>query len=75
MVWALDQKQQSAANTSDVSHAVPDITQAQSDNAKQMSNDQAAKISCVSTDCNVDCLPGTNQVAQMRGQPGQLSTR
>jgi chitinase len=71
MVWAIDQKDQSSSN----GLGVEGVTSAQENNAKQMSADQAAKLSCYSTDCNDKCKKGTNQVAQMNGQPGQLSTR
>ncbi|KAI1501196.1 hypothetical protein F5X99DRAFT_409340 [Biscogniauxia marginata] len=33
--------------------------------AKQSSADQAAKLTCYTTDCNTKCKKGTNQVAQM----------
>jgi chitinase len=71
MVWALDQKDQSASNGAGIDGVSAD----QQSNAKQLSADQAAKLSCYSTDCNAKCKKGTNQVAQMNGQPGQLSTR
>ncbi|TGJ83730.1 hypothetical protein E0Z10_g5022 [Xylaria hypoxylon] len=70
MVWAIDQKDQSSAN-----NLVSGVSDDQQNNAKQASNDQAARLSCYTTDCNADCKTGTNQVAQMNGQPGKLSTK
>ncbi|KFZ22959.1 hypothetical protein V502_02560 [Pseudogymnoascus sp. VKM F-4520 (FW-2644)] len=69
MVWAIDQKDQSSSN-----NLASGVTQDQQNSAKQSSADQAAKLTCYTTDCNADCKRGTNQVAQMNGQPGQLST-
>ncbi|KAI2464656.1 glycosyl hydrolases family 18-domain-containing protein [Annulohypoxylon bovei var. microspora] len=69
MVWAIDQKDQTSSN-----NLVSGVTQDQQNSAKQSSADQAAKISCYTTDCNAKCKKGTNQVTQMNGQPGQLST-
>ncbi|KAI1203503.1 hypothetical protein F5X97DRAFT_330179 [Nemania serpens] len=69
MVWAIDQKDQSSAN-----NLVSGVTEDQQSNAKQSAADQAAKLTCYTTDCNAECKTGTNQVAQMNGQPGQLST-
>jgi hypothetical protein len=48
-------------------------TQNQAD-AKQMSDNLAAGVTCYTTDCNVACQTGTNEVTQMDGQPNQLST-
>lgn len=70
MVWAIDQKDQSSAN-----NLVSGVTEDQQSNAKQSAADQAAKLTCYTTDCNAECKTGTNQVAQMNGQPGQLSTK
>ena len=72
MVWAIDQMDQTTSNGLGFA---PDVTADQQNNAKQMSADQAAKLSCYTTDCNAKCKKGTNQVAQMNGQPGQLSTK
>jgi chitinase len=72
MLWAIDQMDQTASNGLGFA---PGITQAQQNDANQMSKDQAAKLSCYTTDCNEKCNKGTNQVAQMNGQPGQLSTK
>ncbi|KAI0888397.1 glycosyl hydrolases family 18-domain-containing protein [Annulohypoxylon maeteangense] len=69
MVWAIDQKDQSSSN-----NLVSGVTKDQQNNAKQSSADQAGKLSCYTTDCNAKCKKGTNQVTQMNGQPGQLST-
>jgi len=70
MVLAIDQKDQSSSN-----NLASGVTQDQQNSAKQSSADQAAKLTCYTTDCNTECKRGTNQVAQMNGQPGQLSTR
>lgn len=48
-------------------------TQDQQD-AKQASDNAVAGITCYTTDCDASCKKGTNQVAQMNGQPGDLST-
>lgn len=70
MVWAIDQKDQSSSNNLNSG-----VTQDQQNSAKQSSADQAARLTCYTTDCNANCKTGTNQVAQMNGQPGQLSTK
>jgi hypothetical protein len=70
MVWAMDQKDQTSSN-----NLASGVTKDQQNSAKQASADQAAKLTCYTTDCNAKCKKGTNQVAQMNGQPGQLSTR
>jgi chitinase len=72
MIWAMDQKKQSSSSGLGFTS---EVTSDQQNNAKQMSKDQAAKLSCYTTDCDADCKKGTNQVAQMKGQPGQLSTQ
>ena len=72
MVWAIDQKDQSSSNGLGFA---PGTTPDQQSNAQQMSADQAAKLSCYTTDCNAKCKSGTNQVAEMNGKPGQLSTK
>lgn len=71
MVWAIDQKDQTADNGLG---KAPGVTTDQQADAQQMSNDQAAKLTCYTTDCNAKCKKGTNEVTQMNGQPGQLST-
>ncbi|KAK3674234.1 hypothetical protein LTR78_005703 [Recurvomyces mirabilis] len=70
MVWALDQKDQSGAGNLNNGVSAGDQS-----NAQSLSGDAAAKASCYVTDCNQKCKSGTNQVAQMNGQPGQVSTR
>ncbi|KAI9730799.1 MAG: hypothetical protein M1818_008079 [Claussenomyces sp. TS43310] len=60
MVWAIDQKDQSSSN-----NLASGVTQDQQNSAKQSSADQAAKLTCYTTDCNIKCKKGTNQVAQM----------
>ncbi|GAB7348914.1 hypothetical protein MBLNU459_g7603t2 [Dothideomycetes sp. NU459] len=72
MVWAIDQRDQTADNGLG---PAPGITQDQQDDAQQMSDDQAGHLSCYTTDCNAKCKRGTNKVTEMNGQPGQLSTR
>lgn len=72
MVWAMDQKDQTQSNgLGFTSNVTPD----QQANAQQMSSDQAASLSCYTTDCNAKCKSGTNKVAEVFGQPGQVSTR
>ena len=72
MVWAMDQKDQTQSNAI---RSAPNVTPAQQAIARQMSNDQAASLSCYTTDCNAKCKSGTNKVAEVFGQPGQISTR
>lgn len=71
MIWAIDQRDQTADNGLG---KAPGVTADQQADAQQMSDDQAAKLTCYTTDCNAKCKKGTNQVTQMNGQPGQLST-
>ncbi|KAI1080829.1 glycoside hydrolase [Whalleya microplaca] len=71
MVWAMDQVDQKADNGL---APAPGVTIAGQEDAKSKMNDLGAGISCYTTDCNMNCMKGTNQVAQMNGQPGQLST-
>lgn len=72
MVWAMDQKDQTQSNALG---SAPNVTPEQQAIARQMSNDQAASLSCYTTVCNAKCKSGTNKVAQVFGQPGQISTR
>lgn len=72
MVWAMDQKDQTQSNGIG---SAPDVTPDQLANARQMSRDQVASLTCYTTDCNAKCKSGTNKVAEVFGQPGQLSTR
>lgn len=72
MVWALDQKDQTQSTGLG---SAPSVTPDQLANAQQMSSDQAASLSCYTTDCNAKCKSGTNKVAEVFGQPGQISTR
>ena len=72
MVWAIDQKDQTQSNGVGSN---PNVTPDQQANAQQMSADQAASLSCYTTDCNAKCKSGTNKVAEVFGQPGQISTR
>ncbi|KAI0124098.1 family 18 glycosyl hydrolase [Xylariales sp. AK1849] len=71
MVWAIDQVDQTADNG--LAPATGVTTQDQTD-AKQRSDDIAAGITCYTTDCGKKCKKGTNEAAQMNGQPGKLST-
>ncbi|KAM0798075.1 glycoside hydrolase superfamily [Usnea florida] len=72
MVWAMDQKDQTQSSGLGL---VPSVTPDQQSSAKQMSSDQAASLSCYTTDCNAKCKSGTNKVTEVFGQPGQVSTR
>ena len=72
MIWAIDQKDQTQSNGIGSN---PHVTPDQQANAQQMSADQAASLSCYTTDCNAKCKSGTNKVAEVFGQPGQISTR
>lgn len=67
----MDQVDQKAGNQNS---AYPDVTKEQQADAKQKADDLTAGISCYTTDCDASCKKGTNQVAQMNGQPGSLST-
>ncbi|KAL2066089.1 hypothetical protein VTL71DRAFT_2160 [Oculimacula yallundae] len=71
MVWAMEQVDQKAGNQNS---AHSDVTKDQQADAKQKADDLTAGISCYTTDCDAKCKKGTNQVAQMNGQPGSLST-
>ena len=71
MVWAMDQVDQTKSNGLG---PAPAVTPPQQSNAKQMSDDQQAGLTCKASPCGVGCPPGTNKVTQMNGQPGQLST-
>ena len=70
-VWAMDQVDQTAPNAVTSGSGV---SSSQQSDAQQKSQDLAAGVSCRTTDCNQKCPKGTNQVAQVGGQPGQLST-
>ncbi|KAL8826184.1 MAG: hypothetical protein Q9191_003962 [Dirinaria sp. TL-2023a] len=72
MVWAIDQKDQTQSNGLGLA---PNVSPDQQANAQQMSKDQAASLSCYTTNCNAKCKKGTNKVAEVFGQPGQVSTR
>ncbi|KAI0431905.1 hypothetical protein F5Y09DRAFT_340146 [Xylaria sp. FL1042] len=71
MVWAMDQVDQKENNG--LAPAPGVSTQDQTD-AKQLSDNLAAGVTCYTTDCNQKCKKGTNQVTQTNGQPNQLST-
>ncbi|KAL8705755.1 MAG: hypothetical protein Q9201_001150 [Fulgogasparrea decipioides] len=71
MVWAIDQKDQTQSNGIGSN---PDVSADQQSNAQQLSANQAASLSCYTTDCNAKYKKGTNKVAEVFGQPGQIST-
>ncbi len=71
MVWAMDQMDQTQSNGFG---SAPGVTRDQQANAQQMSTEQAAKLSCYTTDCNAECKSGTNEAAEVFGQPGQIFT-
>ena len=71
MVWAMDQVDQTASNGLGPGNGV---TPDQQNNAQQMSADQAAGVTCKTTDCGAGCPHGSHKVAETNGQPGQLST-
>ncbi|KAI0437933.1 family 18 glycosyl hydrolase [Xylaria telfairii] len=71
MVWAMDQIDQKSDNGL---APAPGVTTENQADAKQRSDDIAAGVTCYVTDCNKGCKKGTNEVAQMNGQPGKLST-
>ncbi|KAH8768982.1 family 18 glycosyl hydrolase [Diaporthe sp. PMI_573] len=71
MVWAIDQVNQ--ADDNGLAPA-PGVTTQDQEDAKQMSDDLAAGVTCYTTDCGKDCKSGTNEVSEMNGQPGKLST-
>ena len=50
------------------------VTTDQQKNAQQLGANLQAGITCYTTGCGGKCKKGTNGVAQMNGQPGQLST-
>ncbi|KAL8685655.1 MAG: hypothetical protein Q9218_007628, partial [Villophora microphyllina] len=69
-VWAMDQKDQTGSN----GLAPVGITKADQDDAKQMSLDQQASVTCYTSACGEKCKKGTSQSSQINGQPGQTST-
>ncbi|KZF23992.1 glycoside hydrolase family 18 protein [Xylona heveae TC161] len=71
MVWAMDQVDQKADNGLAPAEGITTSTQ---QDAQQMSLNLQAGITCYTTECGGTCKKGTNAVAQMNGQPGQLST-
>ncbi|KAF3021588.1 hypothetical protein E8E14_013534 [Neopestalotiopsis sp. 37M] len=71
MVWAIDQVNQKSDNGL---APAPGVTTQDQEDAKQKSDDLAAGITCYTTDCGQSCKRGTNEVAQVNGQPGKLST-
>lgn len=73
MVWAMDQVDQTAPNGLDPGGT--DVTSDQQDDASQMSDNQAAQMTCKATDCGESCPAGSNPVTQVNGNPGSLSTK
>ncbi|KAI0096381.1 hypothetical protein GGR51DRAFT_568416 [Nemania sp. FL0031] len=71
MVWAMDQRDQGEDNGL---APAPGVTTGQQEDARQMSQDLAAGVSCSVTDCNAKSPRGKNAATQMNGQPGKLST-
>ncbi|KAK8097736.1 uncharacterized protein PG998_013222 [Apiospora kogelbergensis] len=71
MVWAMDQVDQRADNGL---APAPGVTTSDQADAKQRSDDIQAGVTCYATGCDQKCKSGTNEVAQMNGQPGKLST-
>ncbi|KAI4172482.1 MAG: hypothetical protein LQ343_003572 [Gyalolechia ehrenbergii] len=71
MVWAMDQVDQTG---NDDLGLTSDVTADQQDDAKQMSADQLAGITCRTSACGSDCPSGSSKVTETNGQPGQLST-
>ncbi|EUC34226.1 glycoside hydrolase family 18 protein [Bipolaris zeicola 26-R-13] len=67
MIWALDQIDQDTAIGGSLS---PE----EMEEAEAMYQDAAAKGVCYTTMCNDKCRNGDYEAAQMRGQPGLLST-
>ncbi|KAI4089159.1 MAG: hypothetical protein LQ339_008601 [Xanthoria mediterranea] len=70
MVWAMDQKDQGAAN----GLAPSGVAKSDQDDAEQMTSDRQAGATCYTSNCGDKCKKGTNQVSQMNGQPCQTST-
>ncbi|KAK8082816.1 glycoside hydrolase family 18 protein [Apiospora saccharicola] len=68
MVWAMDQVDQKADNGL---APAPGVT---THDQEERSDDLQAGVTCYATDCDQKCKSGTNEVAQMNGQPGKLST-
>jgi chitinase len=71
MVWAMDQMDQSESNGFG---PAPGVTPSQQADANQGSADLLAQNVCYTSDCGAGCRSGTSEVAQMNGQPGQVST-
>ncbi|OBT58504.1 hypothetical protein VE04_01213 [Pseudogymnoascus sp. 24MN13] len=71
MVWALDQTDQTKSNGFS---AAGTVTSSQQAIANQGSADAAAQTACYTSACAAGCRTGYNEVSQMNGQPGQLST-
>lgn len=76
MVWAMDQVDQTANNGfgGAAAAAGAQVTKDQQDSANEAAANQQASAQCYTTDCDVSCKPGTTEVTQFNGQPGQLST-
>lgn len=70
MVWAIDQVDQK-----DKSLNYPDeLTEEEISEAEWKIQDEEAKGTCYTTECNEKCSTSEYEASQMNGQPGQLST-
>lgn len=76
MVWAVDQVSQTADNGfgGAAAAAGANVSPSQQQTANQATQDSVAGLTCYVADCSQTCKPGTSEVAQFNGQPGQLST-
>lgn len=67
MIWALDQIDQDSSIGGSLSAE-------EMEEAEAMFQDEAAKGVCYTTMCDEKCRTGDHEAAQVRGQPGALST-
>ncbi|KAK1565968.1 LOW QUALITY PROTEIN: uncharacterized protein LY79DRAFT_595175 [Colletotrichum navitas] len=67
MIWALDQIDQDSSIGGS-------MTPEEMEEAEAIYQDEAAKGVCYTTMCDDKCRTGDHEAAQMRGQPGLLST-
>lgn len=71
MVWAMDQVDQTAPNgLGPVSNVTPEQKKA----VDQAGADLDAGATCYTSECHQKCKKNFHEVAQMTGQPGELST-
>lgn len=73
MVWAMDQVDQTAPNG--LNPGGTDVTSDQQSDASQLSDNQAAQMTCKASECGESCPAGSNAVTQVNGNPGSLSTK